>query len=384
MSKEANKTEEEFYLVEELNALDFFVGEDYLGEGPIKYERVLYAMYIERQSDDQWQCVPSRVDQQIKYEIIETGRDELNSFPYYVREWQEVDAGRWAYTGEGIFCKTLEQANEYIAAQDEKAAHGNIAKIKKSSENIREVPRENGENKYFIKKYNIWWPASKNEKDEIYPNIMVFREGNDELMHNNLKRMMVNLENAGVREIDFSHWNFDGIIFDESMLNQMKFADKISFQNANFSYSAFRNGELKNVDFTGASFGRCIIGKFAGHNCNFSNTVWGGPDADFNVISDSVFRNCNFSNTVWGDPESGQEDANFIENSSFTRCSFKNAKLNSTKISGNKFVSMPNIKTNVKISVLDKLKENQRKVKSRDTDRDTKQRDRSREDREER
>lgn len=38
MSKEANKTEEEFYLVEELNALDFFVGEDYFWEGPIKMQ----------------------------------------------------------------------------------------------------------------------------------------------------------------------------------------------------------------------------------------------------------------------------------------------------------------------------------------------------------
>lgn len=359
MSKETDRIEEKFYLDAALNALEGTNHYGHYERKPIK--ELLDGIYIERQADEQWQCVPSRVDRQIKYEIIETGKDEFDSFPYYVREWQEIDTDRWAYAGEGIFCKTLEQANEYIAAQDGKAAHGNIAKIKKSDENIREVSQEKGKDKLFIKKYDIWWPASKNEKGEIHPDIKGFGEDH-KLMHDNLKRMMANLENTGVKEIDFSHWSFTDISFDESMLNQMKFANKINFKNAYFCYGAFRDGELKNVDFTGASF-------------------------DMYGIVRSTCRNCNFSNTVWEDPESGLKVAvNFIKDSTFVGCKFKNAQFKNTEISNNKVMPpdmyiASNMLNKVKTSVLNKLKENQQKVKARDTDRDTKQRDHNREER---
>ncbi len=166
MSKEVDKREEKFYLDEALDALDYFLNTHYWGREPI--EELLDRVYIERQANEQWQCVPSCIDKQIKYEIIETGKDKFDSFPYYVREWHEIDADCWAYTGEGIFCNTLEQANEYIAAQDGKAALGNIVKIIKSDENIREVSQENGKDKIFIKKYGIWWPAYKNEKEFLF------------------------------------------------------------------------------------------------------------------------------------------------------------------------------------------------------------------------
>lgn len=360
MSKEVEKMEEKFYLDVALNALE---GTNHYRH----YERdsireLLDGIYIERQADEQWQCVASYVDKQIKYEVIETGKDEFDSFPYYVREWQEIDTDRWAYTGEGIFCKTLEHANEYIAVQDGKAAHGNIAKIKKSDENIREVSQEKGKDKLFIKKYDIWWPAFKDEKGEIHPSIRGIGEDH-KLMHDNLKRMMANLESAGVKKIDFSNWSFTDIDFDESMLNQMKFANKINFKNAYFCYGVFCDGELKNVDFTGASF-------------------------DMYGIVRSTCRNCNFSNTVWGDPKSGlKEDASFIKDSTFVDCKFKNAQFNNTEISNNKFMTLDmyissNMLNKVKTSVLNKLEENQHKVKLRDTNRDTKQRDHSRENRE--
>ena len=328
MSKDADKTEEKIYLDAVLNALE---DTKHWGREPIK--ELLDGIYIERQANEQWQCVPSYVDKQIKYEIVETGKDEFDSFPYYVRVWQEIGANRWAYAGEGIFCKTLEQANEYIAAQDGKAAHGNIAKIKKYDENIREVSPEKGKDKLFIKNYDIWWPAFKNEKGEIHPNIWGVG-ANHKLMHDNLKRMMANLESAGVKEIDFAY----------------------------FCYGAFRDGELKNVDFTGASF-------------------------DMYGIVRSTCRNCNFSNTVWEDPESElKEDANLIQDSTFVGCKFKNAQFKNTKISNNKVMTpdmyiASNMLNKVKTSVLDKLKGNQQKVKARGTDRDAKQREHSQEER---
>lgn len=357
MSKEAEKMEEKFYLDAALNALE---DSNHWGREPVK--ELLEGIYIERQTDEQWQCVPSYVDRQIKYEIIETGRDEFHGFPYYVREWQKIDTDRWAYAGEGIFCKTLEQANEYIATQDGKAARGNIAKIKKSDENIREVSQKNGKDKYFIKKYDIWWPASKDEKGEIHPSIWGIGD-NHKLMHDNLKRMMAGLESAGVSEIDFSHWSFTDISFNESMLNQMKFAKKINFRNAYFCYGAFRDGELKNVDFSGANF-------------------------DMYGIVEATCRNCNFSNTVW---ETKQEEeygpvANFIQDSTFVDCKFKNAQFNNTKISNNKVMApdmyiASNMLNKVKTSVLDRLRENQQKAKARDTNQGAKQHDHRREER---
>lgn len=363
MSKEVEKMEEKFYLDAALNALEGTNHYGHYEKKPIK--ELLDGIYIERQADEQWQCVPSSVDKQIKYEIIETGKDEFDSFPYYVREWQEIDTDRWAYAGEGIFCKTLEQANEYIATQDGKAAHGNIAKIKKSDENIREVSSEKGKDKLFIKKHDIWWPAFKDEKGEIHPSI--WGVGDDyELMHDNLKRMLVSLESAGVKKIDFSHWNFTAIDFSEAMINQMRFANEINFKNANFCYGAFRGGELKNADFSGATF-----------------EMYG--------IVKTTCRNCNFSNTVWEDnqPVNEPEVTSFIKDSTFVDCKFKNAQFKNIETSNNKFMALDmyiasNMLNKVKTSVLDKLKENQQKVKSRDTDRDTKQRDHSREDREKR
>lgn len=351
MSKEADKVKEKNYLDEALGALDYFLNiHHYWKSESIK--ELLDGVYIERQANKQWQCIPSCIDKQIKYEIIETGKDEFDSFPYYVREWQEIDADRWAYAGEGIFCKTLEQANEYIVAQDGKAARGNIAKIKKSDENIREVSQEKEEDKLFVKKYDIWWSAYKNEKGEIYPNVWGIGEEN-ELMHDNLKRMMANLESAGVKEIDFSHWSFIGISFDESMLEQMKFAKEINFRNANFCYGAFRGGELKNVDFSGATFDMYGIAEATCHNCNLSNTVW-----------EEV-------------PANGSKIANFIKDSTFVGCKFKNAQFKNTEISNNKVMAPAKART----SVLDGLRENLQKVKSKDTDRDAKQREHNQEER---
>ena len=320
MKGKTDQNVEKYVFDEMMSALDHFLQEHRnMGVGTLdtlSANRVLPdALYIEKKSDAEWKHVQSSMSEHVRYEIVETGRPVESfpypyDFPYQVREWHKIDANQWAYSGEGIFCKTLEQANDYIATREREAIRGDKVKITKLDENIRKVPEKDNKEKLFIKKYNMWWPAYQNDKGEIYPNISAIG-GNHELLHNNLKRMLADLERSGVKELDFSHWSFTDVRFDKSMMELMKFAHKINFRNASFCYGNFYSAELKNADFSGASF-------------------------DMYGIVDCTFRNCDFSKTAWEEP--AMEDArNIIKDSTFIGCDFKDAKFDSVEFSNNKF-----------------------------------------------
>lgn len=375
MSKEAEKIEEKIdqsvekdLFDETMSALDNFLKHTLREAGrfdTLFSNRVLPdAMYIEKSADEEWKYVQNSESKRVRYEIVETGRPNESfpypyDFPFQVRKWYKVDTNQWAYAGEGIFCKTLEQAHDYINTQEKEITHDSTAKISKSDENIREVQQKNGKVKLFCKKNDMWWPASKNDKGEVYPNLVAV-SNNHIFLHNRLKKMFVNLERSGEKEIDFSNWSFTDIRFNEKSISElMKFANKINFKNAYLCYGYFGPGKLRNVNFFGATF-------------------------DMYGIVKCTCLNCNFSNTVWEDPAIGK--GNLIENSTFVGCKFKKAQFKNTEMSNNKFMELDmyiasNMLNKVRTSVLNRLKENQQKVKSRDTDSDAKQHDYMREER---
>ncbi|RKI81753.1 hypothetical protein D7V90_11885 [bacterium 1xD42-87] len=373
VKKKTDQNVEKYVFEETMSALDHFLQEHRnLGVGTLDTlpaNKVLPdALYIEKKSDEAWKHVQSLVSEHVRYEIVETGRPVESfpypyDFPYQVREWHEIDTNQWAYSGEGIFCKTLEQANDYIATQEGRALRGNIVQITKLDENIRKVSQKNDKDRLFIKKYDMWWSAYENDRGEINPTISAI--GSDhELIHNYLKRMLTDLKRSGIKEIDFSHWSFTDVRFDKSMMELMKFADKINFRNASFCYGNFYSVELKNVDFSGASF-------------------------DMYGIVDCTFRKCDFSRTAWEEPAMG-DNGNLIKDSTFIGCNFKDVKFDNAKFSNNKFT-----RTNIdkylygpvnKPSVLRKLNELKQSVakntKERvSAERDVKQHDRRQEER---
>lgn len=308
----------------------------------------LDAMYVEKQADDKWKYIQSPANKHIRYDIVETGRDELDSYPYCVREWHEVGNNKWVHAGNGVFCKTLEDAHNRISAHEKSSI-----KISKLDENTREVKQEDGEIRLFIKKYDIWWPARKNEKGDIYPDLFAVGS-NHEYLNKNFKRMLINLERKGLKEINLSHWSFIDMRFDKQLMKLMGFADKINFQNAYFCYSQFSSGQMKNADFSGASF-------------------------DMTQTIDCTFHKCDFSKTIWHDPADGDMNwANAIMKSAFISCKFEDAQLNNTLSSKNKFFACNFYGANrakQRASIRDKLSGYLQEVKSRNADRDVKQRE---------
>lgn len=227
----------------------------------------------------------------------------------------------------------------------------------KLNENVREEKQEDGKTKLFIKKNDIWWPAHKNDDGEVYPDL--FAIGDDyEIIHNNLKKMLVNLERSGVKEIDFSNWVFTNVYFDGEIMKLMEFADRINLQNADFTHVVFCEGQMKNADFSRASF-------------------------DMSQVIDSTFHNCNFSKTIWYDPADGDmSSANAIKKSVFTSCKFEYAQLNNTESSENKFFACNFRGVNEqRKSIRDKLSGYLQEVKSRNADWDVKQHDHRQEER---
>ena len=50
-----------------------------------------------------------------KFKIIETGRED---YKYNVEEWMSLDNGEtYLYAGNGRFCKTLEEVENYIESR---------------------------------------------------------------------------------------------------------------------------------------------------------------------------------------------------------------------------------------------------------------------------
>lgn len=145
-----------------------------------------------------------------------------------------------------------------------------------------------------IKKYDIWWPAYKNDKGEMFPALDA--TGDEyEYIHNNLRNMLIALEKSGVKEIDFSHWYFEGVIFDESMLSLMQFADKINFSEAYFCGS-FKNGQLKNVDFSRTMFDRSEFVNIYICDCNFNKVSFFKKIYFINVCARNCSFDCRFQN----------------------------------------------------------------------------------------
>lgn len=205
----------------------------------------------------------------------------------------------------------------------------------KRDENIREVEQEDGEINLFIKKYDIWWPSSKNEKGEVFPDLR--GEEGYKSTHDNLRKMLIALEQSGAREIDFSHWSFSDLNFDEEILPLIEFADKIDFSGAYFGRVSFDSGQLKNADFSGVEFSQVYFGNIDIRDCNFDKT--------------------NFSEI-------------YLTQSTFTACRFKDVQLDEVKSeTGNRFINCKYINTDrekltSKPSVLGKINNFKNKIAS--------------------
>lgn len=200
----------------------------------------------------------------------------------------------------------------------------------KHNENIRKIQGEDGKVNLFVKKYNIWWSAYRNDNGKVYPSLF----GEEEQVK--LKQVLIDLEKSGKKELDFSHWDFTGVFFDESILKVMKFADRINFQGAYFCFSGFENGQLENADFSGARF-------------------------KYGRIANCTFRNCNFTEAIFdrADPSDKDPLVNYIWNSKLIGCNFKDVQWNDTELAENRFIKSQSIdKKKVKDqnpSVLSKL-----------------------------
>lgn len=214
----------------------------------------------------------------------------------------------------------------------------------KQDENIREV-EEDGEIRLFVKKYDMWWPASKNKEGEVFPDLR--GEEGYKSTHDNLKKMLTSLEKSGTKEIDFSHWSFSDLNFDEEILPLMKFADKIDFSGAEFLRISFDSGQLENADFLGAEISSVCFTDIDIRDCIFDKTNLG--ETYFTRIN---AHNCNFDQ-----PRFSEND---IIRSTFTACRFKDVQLDEIKSVGNTFIKCKYINTDKekltsKPSVLGKL-----------------------------
>lgn len=225
-------------------------------------------------------------------------------------------------------------------------------------ENIKEVKLPDGTMGFQIKKYDMWWPAYKNEEGQIYPDLFQTGYYDDdsgrEYTHEKLEEMLINLGKKGVKEIDFSHWSFTDIHFGKSFMKLTEFTDKINFRNAHFKNSIFYQQQMKKADFSRASF-------------------------DMTRFIDCTFHKCNFSKTIWHDPANGDMNwANAIMKSAFISCKFEYAQLNNTMSSKNKVYACNFYgvnKAKQRTSVRDKLSGYLQEIKSRNADRDVKQRE---------
>ena len=206
----------------------------------------------------------------------------------------------------------------------------------KHDENIRKVQGEDGKINLFVKKYDIWWPAYRNDNGEVYPDLWGGTGAEGEEQVDNFKKVLIDSEKSGKKELDFSNWGFTAMLFDESIQKLMEFADQINFQGANFCYSGFENGQLENADFSGAYF-------------------------DFSWIKKCTFRNCNFTEAVFNKADPADKDpwVSFICDSKLIGCNFKDAQLNDTELLRNRFIKSKFIDkgkvNNQKPSILSKL-----------------------------
>lgn len=214
---------------------------------------------------------------------------------------------------------------------------------------IREIPQEDGKNNLFVKKYDIWWPAYKNDKGEVFPFLDATGDGYDSI-HDNLKNMLIALEKSGEKEIDFSHWEFNGVNFKDSkrfgnsILKLMEFADNIDFTGAhfwrcsfekdeykNYSTEKIEKGQLKNAYFSEAVFNDAYFGNIDFRNCNFNKTEF-----DNTLFTHNDFRNCSFYKTNLKGYSSAQNE---IKKSTFTACKFDNVQLDYIESTGNRFAN---------------------------------------------